>query len=72
MFAPRGTPEPVMKALRDTARRVTEDPGFKKAMANVDSLVQYMDAPDFYQYWQADAKRLAALVKVVGKVEDKK
>lgn len=72
MFAPRGTPEPVMKVLRDTARRATEDPGFRKAMANVDSLVQYMDAPDFNQYWQADAKRLAALVKIVGKVEDKK
>ena len=72
MFAPRGTSEPVMKVLRDTARRATEDPGFKKAMANVDSLVQYMDAPEFHQYWQADAKRLAALVKIVGKVEAKK
>ena len=72
MFAPKATPEPVMKVLRDTARRATEDPGFRKAMANVDSLVQYMDAPDFNQYWQADAKRLAALVKIVGKVEDKK
>jgi tripartite-type tricarboxylate transporter receptor subunit TctC len=72
MFAPRGTPEPVMKVLRDTARRVVEDPGFRKAMANVDSLVRYMDAPDFQKYWEADAKRLAALVKVVGKVEDKK
>jgi tripartite-type tricarboxylate transporter receptor subunit TctC len=72
MFAPRGTPEPVMKVLRNTARSVVEDPGFRKAMANVDSLVQYMDAPDFQKYWDADAKRLAALVKVVGKVEDKK
>jgi tripartite-type tricarboxylate transporter receptor subunit TctC len=72
MFAPKGTPEPVMKVLRDTARRATEDPVFRKSMANVDSLVQYMDAPEFYQYWQADAKRLAALVKVVGKVEPKK
>lgn len=72
MFAPRGTPETVMNALRDAARKAVEDPVFKKSMANVDSLVQYMDAPDFYQYWQADAKRLAALVKVVGKVEDKK
>ncbi len=72
MFAPRATPEPVMKVLRDTARKAVEDPGFRKAMANVDSLVQYMDAPDFQKYWDADAKRLAALVKVVGKVEDKK
>jgi hypothetical protein len=41
-------------------------------MVNVNSPVQYMDAPEFSKYWQADAKRLAALVKVVGKVEDKK
>jgi tripartite-type tricarboxylate transporter receptor subunit TctC len=72
MFAPRGTPDSVMKVLRETARKTVEDPGFRKAMANVDSLVQYMDAPDFQKYWDADAKRLAALVKVVGKVEDKK
>ncbi len=72
MFAPKGTPEPVMKVLRDAARKAVEDPGFKNAMANVDSLVQYLDAPDFAKYWEADGKRLAALVKIVGKVEDKK
>ena len=72
MFAPRGTPEPVMKVLRDAARRAVEDPDFKGTMAKVNSLVQYMDAPDFGKYWEADAKRLAALVKIVGKVEDKK
>ena len=72
MFAPRGTPDPVMKVLRDAARRAVEDPDFKGAMAKVSSLVQYMDAPEFRKYWEADARRLAALVKVVGKVEDKK
>ena len=72
MFAPRGTPESVMKVLRDAARRAVEDADFKNAMAKVDSLVQYKDAPEFQQYWLADAKRLAGLVKIVGKVEDKK
>jgi tripartite-type tricarboxylate transporter receptor subunit TctC len=72
MFAPRATPDPVMKVLRDAARRAVADPDFKNAMAKVDSLVNYLDAPEFNQYWQADAKRLAALVKVVGKVEVKK
>lgn len=72
MFAPRGTPEPVMKVLRDATRKTVEDPDFKKTMANVNSPIQYMDAPEFATYWMADAKRLAALVKVVGKVEDKK
>ena len=72
MFAPKGTPDAVMKALRDAARRVVQDPEFRNAMARVDSLVDYKDAPDFQKYWEADAKRLAALVKIVGKVEAKK
>ncbi|MGH8701202.1 MAG: tripartite tricarboxylate transporter substrate binding protein, partial [Burkholderiales bacterium] len=72
MFAPKGAPDAVMKALRDAARRAVQEPDFKNAMAKVDSLVQYKDAPEFQQYWEADAKRLAALVRVVGKVEDKK
>ena len=72
MFAPRGTPEPVMKVLRDATRKAVEDPEFRKTMANVNSPVQHMDAPEFNRYWQDDAKRLAALVRIVGKVEDKK
>ena len=72
MFAPRGTPEAVMKVLRDAARRTVEDPDFRKTMANVNSPIQYMDAPDFAKYWEADGKRLAALVKIVGKVEEQK
>jgi tripartite-type tricarboxylate transporter receptor subunit TctC len=71
MVAPRGVPEFVMKALRDAARRAVQDPEFKNAMAKVDSLVDYKDAPDFQKYWEADAKRLAALVELVGKVEAK-
>ena len=71
MFAPKATPEPVMKVLRDAARRAVQEPEFKRAMANVDSLVQYKDAPEFQKYWEADAKRLAALVRMVGKVEAK-
>jgi len=71
MFAPKGTPEPVMKVLRDAVRKAAEDPDFNNAMAKVNSPVQYMDAPEFKKYWEADGKRLAALVKVVGKVETK-
>ena len=72
MFAPRATPEPVMKVLRDATRKAVEDPDFKATMQKVGSPVHYLDAPDFAKFWQADAKRLAAVVKVVGKVEDKK
>lgn len=72
VMAPRGTPEPVQKVLRETLRKAVEDVDFKAAMARVNSPIQYMDAPEFAKYWDADAKRLAAIVKIIGKVEDKK
>ena len=72
LMAPRATPEPVMRVLRDTLHRAVEDAEFKSAMARVNSPIQYMDATDFAKYWDADAKRLAAVVKTVGKVDEKK
>ena len=69
MFAPKGTPEPVMKVLRDAARKVVDDSDFKGIMARVNSPINYLDAPEFAKYWEADGKRLATLVKVVGKVD---
>jgi tripartite-type tricarboxylate transporter receptor subunit TctC len=72
LVGPKGMPEAVVKALRDAARRTAEDPDFKRTMANVNSPVEYKDAPEFAKYWDADAKRLADRVKMVGKVEDKR
>ena len=68
MFVPVATPEPVVKALRDGVRKAVSDAEFKDQMAKVNSPVKYLDAPEFAKYWDADARRLAAVVKVVGKV----
>ena len=72
MFAPKGTPDAVVKVLRDAARKAVEDPEFKANMAKLNSPIHYLDAPDFEKFWKADAKRLADVVKIVGKVEVKK
>jgi tripartite-type tricarboxylate transporter receptor subunit TctC len=72
MFAPRGTPEPVLKTVRDAVRRAVDDPDFKATMARIDSPIQYLDAPEFAKYLAVDAKRLADAVKAVGRVEDNK
>jgi tripartite-type tricarboxylate transporter receptor subunit TctC len=72
IFVPKATPEPVVKTLRETARKAVDDAEFKGMMAKVSSPIQYLDAPDFEKFWMADAKRLAEVVKVVGKVEERK
>ena len=72
MFAPKGVPEANMKVLREAVRKAVTDPDFKAAMDKVNSPVHYLDAPEFRKYWETDARRLAAAVKVIGKQEDKK
>jgi tripartite-type tricarboxylate transporter receptor subunit TctC len=72
MFAPKGTPDAVMKVLRDGVRKAVEDPDFKSTMQKIESPIQYLDAPEFAKYWASDAKRLAEAVKAVGRVEEHK
>ncbi len=71
MFAPAGTPDSVIKVLRDATRTAVASADFKKAMKNLNSPIVYKDAPEFHKYWRDDATRLAAIVKMVGKVETK-
>mgnify|MGYP001098358574 CR=1 FL=1 len=72
VFVPAGTPEPVMKVLRDAMRQVVEDPEFKSAMEKLQTPVVYMDAPEFQKFWDRDAAMLAAAVQRVGRIEEKK
>ncbi len=71
MFASAGTPDSVIKTLRDATRTAVQSADFKKAMKNLNSPIVYKDAPDFDTYWKTDAERLAGIVKMVGKVDTK-
>lgn len=72
LFAPAGTPAHAMKVLRDAARQAVNDPEFKNTMMKLETPINYLDAPEFQKFWDNDAKRLAAAVQRVGRVEDKK
>lgn len=72
IFAPTGTPEPVLRKLREAARQAVEDPDFKAAMAKLETPVAYLDAPEFQKFWDRDAKMLADAIKRVGRIEEKK
>ena len=71
MFAPSGTQDSVIKVLRDATRTAVQSAEFKKAVKNLNSPIVYKDAPEFDKYWHDDATRLAAIVKMVGKVDTK-
>jgi tripartite-type tricarboxylate transporter receptor subunit TctC len=69
LFIPAGTPEPVAQRLRAAAKAAAQDAKVKEVIQNAGSPVLYQDTPDFEQYVQADAKRMAEVVKRIGKVE---
>jgi tripartite-type tricarboxylate transporter receptor subunit TctC len=71
LFAPKATPAPVMKSLRDAVKQAVEDPAFKSALEKIQSPLAYQDADDFKTWWDADSTRLAEVIKKIGKVEVK-
>jgi tripartite-type tricarboxylate transporter receptor subunit TctC len=69
LFAPAGTPEPVIAKLREAARAAVADPVFTASLAKVETPIQYLDQPQFRAFWDRDAAKLADVVKRIGKVE---
>jgi tripartite-type tricarboxylate transporter receptor subunit TctC len=69
LLAPRDTPAPVIKVLRDAMRQAMREPDVVNAYAKLDTPVAYMDADEFNAWWAKDAARLAEVIKKIGKVE---
>jgi tripartite-type tricarboxylate transporter receptor subunit TctC len=69
LFVPAATPEPIAQRLRAAARAAANDAKVKQVILNAGSPILFQDTPDFEQYVQADAKRMAEVVKRIGKVE---
>jgi tripartite-type tricarboxylate transporter receptor subunit TctC len=69
LFAPKGTPAPVVSRLRaDTGKAVATEQ-FKTAIHNIGDEVAYLDSPAFAKFWDADAKRVEAAVQSIGRVQ---
>jgi len=72
LFAPRGTPEPVLARLREATRAAVAEPEFKSAMDKLETPIVFKQGDDFQRFFDSDARRLAAGVRKVGRIEDKK
>jgi tripartite-type tricarboxylate transporter receptor subunit TctC len=68
MFAPKGTPEPIVVKLREEIRKAAATDQFRQAMKNIGQDVAYLDQAEFKAFWDADAKRVEDAVRQIGKV----
>jgi len=68
MFAPKGTPAPVVETLRGALKQAAETEQFKTAMTNLGQEVEFLDQPAFAKFWDEDAARIEAAVREIGKV----
>jgi len=71
VVAPAATPAVAQHKLRAAVRAAVADPLFSGAMTKVRTPISYLDAPEFQQFWHADATRLSAAVHKIGKVAGK-
>jgi tripartite-type tricarboxylate transporter receptor subunit TctC len=69
LFAPKSTPEPVIKTLRTAVDTAAHSEHFKTALANLGQELAYMDQPEFAKFWAADAKRMEDAIHQIGRVQ---
>jgi tripartite-type tricarboxylate transporter receptor subunit TctC len=68
-FAPKGTPANAISYLGDTFDKAAHSDQFKLALANLGQDIAYMNQAEFAKFWDADAARIEAAIRAIGKVE---
>ena len=68
LFAPKGTPQPIIDRWRADTKAAVQAPVFVQAMKNVSEEIDYHDQPEFKTFWEMDAKRVEDAVRIIGKV----
>jgi tripartite-type tricarboxylate transporter receptor subunit TctC len=69
LFVPAGTPDEVVQKLRAAAAKVAKDPNVISTINRAGSPLEYLDAPEFQSYWDADARGMVDAVRKIGRVE---
>jgi tripartite-type tricarboxylate transporter receptor subunit TctC len=69
VFAPAGLPADVRDRITAAVRASMQDPEFQKAMANVNTPINFKEGKEFDAFVEADTMRLAAVVQRMGKTE---
>ncbi len=68
LFTTAGVPEPVFNKMRALIGKAANDPSFKQALEKIHVVADYKDTAEFQKFFDADYKRMAAVIKKIGKL----
>jgi tripartite-type tricarboxylate transporter receptor subunit TctC len=69
MFAPKGTPAPIINTLRDGFKKAAHSKPFLDTLEYLGQELAYMDQPEFAKFWEVDAKRQEDAINSIGRVQ---
>ena len=69
IFAPKGTPAPIVNTLRDGLNKAAHNKAFLDTLENLGQELAYMDQPEFAKFWEIDAKRQEDAINSIGRVQ---
>jgi len=69
LFVPAKTPDEIVQRLRAAAAKAAADPAVMQTISKAGSPIEYLDAPAFQLYWDADAKVMTQAVRKIGKLD---
>ncbi|HKA75476.1 MAG TPA: tripartite tricarboxylate transporter substrate binding protein [Pseudolabrys sp.] len=69
LFAPKGTPVPIINTLRQGVDKAAHSKQFLDTLDNLGQELAYMDQPEFTKFWAADAKRQEDAINAIGRMQ---
>jgi len=69
IFAPKGTPAPIVNTLREGLNKASHSKQFIDTLENLGQELAYMDQPEFTKFWAVDAKRQEDAIIAIGRVQ---
>ena len=69
IFAPKGTPTPIINTLREGIKKAAHSKEFLDTLEKLGQELAYMDQPEFATFWANDAKRQEDAINSIGRVQ---
>ncbi len=69
LFVPQGTPESIVKTLRDAIREAANAGEFESVMQQRGMIYEYLDQAEFKKFAKEDGDRMVKAVRLIGKIE---